>query len=140
MSVPDFSGETKAFSSVVIYDRAEESSVSPGPGNGYQFGRIKLRPIGRDPFTPSDAIGLFYYVYGVEDGARVTAQYVFFLDGAEVRQTAAEEMPSASGQAVGAVEIPLTSFVPGDYRLLVRVKNEADGEVMETWLRFSLEV
>ena len=139
MSVPDFSSPASQFSSIIVYDRARESTSIPGPGNAFQFGRMKLDPIGGRGFHRDDSLGLFYYVYGVAPSAKLTAQYVFFLAGDEVAQTAAEAMPTSSQHAVGAVEVPLADFAPGSYRLLVRVEDEATGQILEKWLRFTLE-
>ncbi len=43
------------------------------------------------------------------------------------------------GIARGSDEIPLASFQPGDYRVLIQVEDKDSGKVVESRVRFTLK-
>lgn len=140
LSVPDYSAGSASFSSVLLYKQATEATGATGPGNAFQFGRMRLNPIGRQGFDKSESLGLFYYLYGLEEStAPISAQYVFFLDGEEVAQTAEEVIPRSGDHAVGAIEIPMANFAPGSYRVLIRVRVAQSEDTHEKWFSFELD-
>ncbi len=94
-------------------------------------------------YSPSDNIGIFYFVYGfgVEEGGEpnLTAQYIFFKDGKRRGQTAAEPLQGAAEQAVGNAEIPLASFEPGNYKIQIKVIDKATKETITDEFEFIVE-
>ncbi len=141
LQVPGFDPDDVLLSSVVLYDAAEQTDEADGiPGRAFQFGRVKLEPIGSRTFTRNDgdALGIFFYVYG-SAGAEVTARYVFIKDGVEKGQTRPQALLGTEGLALASEEIPLASFEPGNYTLVIEVEDKASGEVLQRQARFKLE-
>ena len=139
LQVPVFDQKDVLLSSVVLYDAAEQTDEPSGiPGRAFQFAKVKLEPIGSGAFTRSDALGIFFYVYG-SAGAEVTARYVFFKDGVEKGQTRPTALLAAEGIALASEEIPLASFEPGNYTLVIEVEDKKSGEVLQKRARFKLE-
>ncbi|HXV62520.1 MAG TPA: GWxTD domain-containing protein [Vicinamibacteria bacterium] len=141
LQVPGFEGNGLRMSSIVLYDGAEKSDARAGtPGRAFQFGSVHLSPKGQRPFRSADSLGLFYYVYFPTDRTpELTTRYVFYLDGQERAQTEPKPMLVAEGQALASDEIPLASFSPGEYRVLVQVEDGLTGETLEGRASFTLE-
>ena len=72
-------------------------------------------------------------------GAEVTARYVFIKDGVEKGQTRPQALLGTEGLALASEEIPLASFEPGNYTLVIEVEDKASGEVLQRQARFKLE-
>ncbi len=137
--VPGFDRDDVLLSSVVLYDAAEQTDEPSGiPGRAFQFGKVKLEPIGGRAFTRKDVLGVFFYVYG-SAGAELTARYVFIKDGVEKGQTRPQALLGTEGLALASEEIPLASFEPGNYTLVIEVEDKASGEVLQKQARFKLE-
>ena len=123
--------------------RSRRASFAGVPGNAFQFGGIRLAPRASRPFRSEESLGIFFFVYGVgTDGSgesKLTAQYRFLLDGEEKAQTRPQPLLSGSARAMASDEIPLESFAPGEYQLLVTVKDEVTGSVVERRTTFRIE-
>jgi hypothetical protein len=105
-------------------------------GRAFQFGALDLAPRSRHPFTRTESLGIFFYVYGAAaDPAtgrpRVTARYLFQREERESAQTAPRILAASEGQAVATDEIPLDTFEPGEYRLRVLVADEVAKKTLE---------
>jgi len=139
LAVRDFDDDAVQISTVLVYRNASESVEHAGtPGNAFQFGRIKLDPVGSDALGPEDAVGLFFYVYGAR-GSDLTAKYVFYQGAEEKAQTRPQPLLVSDGIAVGNDEIPLASFAAGDYRVLVEVRDPASGATYRSSAFFTLQ-
>ena len=145
LEVPDyFSGEL-VLSSVVVYNHGQEVSEQAGiPGQAFQFGKVKFQPA--RIFTKQDAIGLFFFIYGlgVDDNGKpsITGQYAFYREGEKKGQTGAEPLPADANQSVGNAEIPLSipNFdEPGNWRMEVIVKDKVLSRTLTTNVEFVLE-
>jgi GWxTD domain-containing protein len=145
LEVPDyFSGEL-VLSSVVDYNQGKEVTEQAGtPGQAFQFGKVKFQPT--RIFTKQDAIGLFFFLYGlgVDDNGKpnVTGQYVFYRGSQKKGQTGVEALPADANQSVGNAEIPLSisNFdEPGDWRMHIIVKDKVLNKTLTTDVEFVLE-
>ena len=93
LQVPGFAADTMQLSSVVAYRGAVPTNIPGGvPGRAFQFGNTKLEPIGAQPLTTADSLGLFFFVYGVS-GNEVTARYLIYMDDREIAQTRPSALP-----------------------------------------------
>ena len=137
--VPQFYGDDISVSSILLYDAANKTTEPSGtPGHAFQFAGIKLDPIGHRAFRTSDDLGVFFYVYGA-GGTDVTARYVFYRDGVEKGQTKPRPLHAAEGVALALDAIPLGSFEPGAYRILIQIEDQATGKTLERRESFTLE-
>ncbi len=137
LQVDSFDPGAFSTSSIVLHARAERTDEPGGiPGRAFQFGALDLAPRSHSPFTRTDSLGVFFYVYGASSDPatgkpRVTARYVFHRDGQEKAQTEPRLLASTDDQALASDEIPLAVFEPGEYRLTVFVKDEISGKALE---------
>jgi hypothetical protein len=143
IQVPDLDGFTT--STVVLHSGATQSEETGGvPGRAFQFGTMDLAPRAATPFRRDESLGIFFYVYGASSDSgsgrpNVTARYVFFQGEVEKAQTRPHPLVAGDALAIGTDEIPLASFEPGDYRLLLEVKDEVTGATLERRVSFRLE-
>jgi hypothetical protein len=94
---------------------------------------------GQEPpntFERTDSLGIFYFVYGGEPDSstgkpRVSARYFFCLGQKATARTEPRLLAVAGGPSVASDEIPLAAFEPGEYRLVVQVKDEIAGTTLE---------
>ena len=59
--------------------------------------------------------------------------------GVEKGQTRPQALLGTEGLALASEEIPLASFEPGNYTLVIEVEDKASGEVLQRQARFKLE-
>jgi hypothetical protein len=145
MEVPDFYAGDLVMSSVVVYNEGKEVSEPAGtPGHAFQFGAVKFNPATH--FTKEQAIGLFFFVYGLGVGPdgqpKITGQYVFFRDGEKKGQTGDSELQANETQAVGNAEIPLSipNFdEPGEWKMQVKVTDHILKKTLRTEVDFVID-
>ena len=138
VQIPSFDTDALTMSSVVVFHRLQKTSEPSGvPGRAYQFAGIKVDPKGRGAFLPTESLGLFFYVYGTT-GEDVTARYVFYKEGVEKAQTKPRPLLAGDGIADGSDEIPVQSFEPGSYEVLIQVEDLASGTTVESRARFEI--
>jgi GWxTD domain-containing protein len=141
LEVPDYFTGDLQMSTVVIYNEAHETAEQPGvPGQAFQFGTVKFQPARH--FSKDDAIGFFFFVYGLGNigGApNITGQYIFYLDGARKGSTKEGPLQANEQQAVGNAEIPLASFEPGNYKLLIKVTDHVLNKPLSEEIDFVVE-
>jgi hypothetical protein len=90
---------------------------------------VGFRPGAHTTFERTDSLGIFYFVYGGEPDSstgkpRVSARYFFCLGQKATARTEPKLLAVAGGPSVANDEIPLAAFEPGEYRLVVQVKDE----------------
>ncbi len=142
IEVPDYYAGDLVMSSVVVYNEGKEVSEPAGtPGHAFQFGAVKFNPATN--FTKEQAIGLFFFVYGLGVGPdgqpKITGQYVFFRDGEKKGQTGDSALQANEQQAVGNAEIPLSipNFdEPGAWKMQVKVTDHILKKTLRTEVDF----
>jgi hypothetical protein len=138
VQIPSFDTDALTMSSVVVFHRLRKTAEPGGmPGRAYQFAGIKVDPKGNGAFLQTESLGLFFYVYGTS-GEDVTARYVFYQKGVEKAQTKPGPLLAGDGLAAGTDEIPLQSFEPGSYEVLIQVEDLASGTTVESRARFEI--
>lgn len=144
LSVAGFDPEALSTSSIVLHGGVKRTEEPGGvAGRAFQFGALQLAPRSRRPFQPTEDLGIFYFVYGgasdPETGKpRITARYVFYRAQQEAAQTEPRLLAAGEGQAVASDAIPLATFEPGEYRLVVLVTDQVAGKSLERRASFRL--
>ena len=94
-------------------------------------------------FTQSDALGLFFFVYGFGLNATgqpsVTSQFVLSHNGESRGQTPAQPIEAGADQGIGYLEIPLESFDPGNYKVQVKVNDQVANQMITEDIEFVLQ-
>lgn len=146
VEVPNLSTDGLKLSSVLVYSRIRETTEGAGvPGHAFQFGTNQFIPVPGDvpTFTQSDALGLFFFVYGFDLDASgqpsVTSQFVFSYNGESRGQTPPRPVQAAEEQGVGYIEIPLESFDPGNYKVQVKVIDKVADQTVTEDIEFMLQ-
>ncbi len=146
VEVPNLSTDGVKLSSILVYSRLRETTEGAGvPGHAFQFGTNQFIPKTGDvpTFTQSDALGLFFFVYGFGLNASgqpsVTSQFVFSRDGESSGQTPARPVQAGADQGIGHLEVPLESFDPGNYKIQVKVIDQVANQTITEDVEFVLE-
>ena len=146
VEVPNLSTDGLKVSSILVYSSLRETTEGAGvPGHAFQFGTNQFIPKTGDVpnFTQSDALGLFFFVYGFGLDAsaqpNVTSQFAFLHDGESRGQTPPRSVQASGEQGIGYIEIPLESFDPGNYQVQIKVTDEVANQTITEDLDFVLE-
>lgn len=146
VNVPNLSTDGVKMSSIIVYTDIRETTEGAGvAGHAFQFGTNQfILKTGEVPtFKQSDALGLFYFVYGYGKNAsgapNVTSQYVFAVDGEAKGQTKPQPVQAGPAQGIGYLEIPLESFEPGEYTVQIKVTDQVATQTAIENLAFVIE-
>ena len=144
LEVPPVVGETLSISSVVLFSegRKLEEPIARA-GQAFVIGGYHFIPRLDTVYKQTDQLsGVFQaYGYGVgEEGANLTARYLFFRDGEPAGKTQDEPFISAGDKfAITVFDIPLGGFEPGKYLLKIQVSDHVNGKMLTKELQFELQ-
>jgi GWxTD domain-containing protein len=144
LEVPPVIGETLSISSVVLFTegRKLEEPIARA-GQAFVIGGYHFVPKLDAVYRKTDQLsGVFQaYGYGIgEEGANLTARYLFYRDGEPAGKTQDEPFISAGDTfAITVFDIPLESFEPGNYLLKIQVSDHVHGKMLTKELQFELQ-
>jgi GWxTD domain-containing protein len=142
--VPSFKQDALDKSSVLLFTESRRVEEPPGTfGHAFQFGQVKFTPAGSRAFRPTDDLGILFFLYGfsLDDGgeAHLTGDYVLYRDGEEQARLPTQSLQAGSTQAVANVQIPLTTFEPGNYQVDVQITDHVANKTLSERIDFILE-
>lgn len=136
VEIPKTEAGRPALSSIVLVGRAEKVAESEQQSdNPLFFGETILYPNMGEPFkkATSPALGFFFTVYGMTEGASRKATIEVFRGDQPAGQVTAElPAPDANGRIQYAGALPLSSFPPGSYRLKVTAQTGSGFDTRQT--------
>jgi GWxTD domain-containing protein len=144
LEVPPVIGETLSISSVVLFTEGQklEEPIARA-GQAFVIGGYHFVPKLDAVYQKTDQLsGVFQaYGYGIgEEGANLTARYLFYRDGEPAGKTQDEPFISAGEKfAITVFDIPLEGFEPGKYLLKIQVSDHVNGKMLTKELQFELK-
>ena len=160
LSVPDLWTGGFATSSVIVAEGIESLNAPPPPeqlpANPYTLGTMRIAPKPTREYFTSDELSMLFLVYnagltasGMPD---VSVQYEFHVRGDAGEEFFNETNPQAFNertlpqgfdvgaghQLVAGQAVPLTSFPPAEYRLVITVTDNTSGESLTHSVGFSV--
>jgi hypothetical protein len=160
VNVPDFWNGELATSSILVTDKvntlngpldAEESRERP-----FVFGTQELIPAGDMEFAKTEQLATFFQVYnaglGSDGKPDLVMEYNFhrkeagaekFFNKTNPQPVNASNLPPTFDPAKfpvpGGIEVPLTSFPEGEYRLEIKITDKAGGKTVTKDVNFSVK-
>jgi hypothetical protein len=160
VTVPDFWNGELATSSILVTDKvntingpldAEESRERP-----FVFGTQELVPASDMEFAKNEQLATFFQVYnaglGSDGKPDLVMEYNFhrkeggaekFFNKTNPQPVNASNLPPTFDPAKfpvpGGIEVPLTSFPEGDYRLEIKITDKAGGKTVTKDVNFSVK-
>ena len=156
LSVPDFNAPELTTSSVIL-----ATAIQPVPAgvssqdDPYVFGpmQIVLSPDGK--YKKADELEVVYWIYGAGGDAagkpdvviensfnQKTADGEKFFNKTQPQALNAQSLPpdftAKSGPLPGTLQVPLTSFPPGDYRLEIKISDKTSGKTITQNVAFTV--
>lgn len=138
VDVPRPEAGRPSLSSIVLVGRAEKVPPSEQQGdnpNPLFYGETILYPNMGEPFkkATSPALGFFFTIYGMTEGASRKATIEVFRGDQPAGQVTAElPAPDANGRIQYAGALPISSFPPGSYRLKVTAQTGSGFDTRQT--------
>jgi hypothetical protein len=160
VTVPDFWSGELTTSSVIVADRVDTVTAMPSPDEArerpFVFGAQELVPAEDMVFTKAEQLATFFQVYNAAlDQAgkpNLVLEYNFhrkeggaekFFNKTAPQTVNASMLPAAFDPAKfpvpGGIEVPLTSFPEGEYRLEVKVTDKVSGKVVTRDVNFTVK-
>jgi hypothetical protein len=159
VTVPDFWNGELSTSSILVTDKvntlsgplsAEESRERP-----FVFGTQELIPAADMTFSKSEQLATFFQVYnaglGSDGKPDLVMEYNFhrkengaekFFNKTNPQPVNASNLPPTFDPAKfpvpGGIEVPLTSFPEGDYRLEIKITDKAGGKTVTRDVNFTV--
>jgi len=161
ITVPDYAAPGLKTSSIILA-RSIEPLAQPLPPaqqaqNPYVLGTLRIEPSVDGSFTTASQLRFLFWVYGLEAGPMgkpdVTLEYVFhrrvddgetYFNKTQPQTLNAETLPpqfslEAGHQVTGGLEIPLSSFPAGAYRLEITVTDNRSGSKVVESVGFTVQ-
>ncbi len=160
ITVPDFWSGELTTSSIIVADKVNTVNTMPGPEEArerpFVFGAQELVPAADMVFTKGEQLATFFQVYNAAlDQAgkpNLVLEYNFhrkeggaekFFNKTAPQTVNASMLPAAFDPAKfpvpGGIEVPLTSFPEGEYRLEVKVTDKVSGKVVTRDVNFTVK-
>jgi hypothetical protein len=160
VTVPDFWSGELTTSSVIVADRVDTVTAMPSPDEArerpFVFGAQELVPAQDMVFTKAEQLATFFQVYNAAlDQAgkpNLLLEYNFhrkeggaekFFNKTAPQTVNATMLPPTFDPAKfpvpGGIEVPLTSFPEGEYRLEVKVTDKVSGKVVTRDVNFTVK-
>jgi len=152
LSVPDFNKPELGTSSMLL-----SSAIGPAAAgktaedDPYIFGQMQITPSKDGKYKKSDTLSLVYWVYGATGDAagkpdltiensfnQKTADGEKFFNKTQPQAVNAQSPYNVSMGVPNFLEVPLTSFAPGDYRLEVKITDKPSGKTVTQNVTFSV--
>jgi hypothetical protein len=152
LSVPDFNKPELATSSMLL-----SSGIGPAAAgktaedDPYIFGQMQITPSKDGKYKKSDTLSVVYWVYGATGDAagkpdlaiensfnQKTADGEKFFNKTQPQAVNAQSPYIVSMGVPNFLEVPLTSFAPGDYRLEIKITDKPSGKTVTQNINFSV--
>lgn len=160
ISVPNYWSDEFQLSSVFLANKVTPLDVAPSGEaqklKPYVIGNLEVNPTPDGKFTSADELSVFFIIYGVALGEDkkpdVTIEWQPFKTGplgeAKFRGVAPQKLNSetlppgfdvAQGhQLVGSLNVPVSAFEPGVYRLDIKVTDNKTGKSLTREVMFTV--
>jgi hypothetical protein len=161
ISAPNLAGQEFTTSSVILAKSVEvlqaPLSTENQAENPYTFGQMKIEPAAEPKFSKKAALSVILWIYGakIDDTTKkpdVSMDFKFYqktgdketyFNKTEPQLLNAQTLPpqfdlAAGHQLLGTLELPLTSFPEGDYRLEIEVQDKAASQKLTRDVTFSV--
>ena len=152
LSVPDYNKSELGTSSMLL-----SSAIGQAPAgktaddDPYIFGQMQITPSKDGKYKKTDTLSVVYWVYGATGDAagkpdltiensfnQKTADGEKFFNKTQPQAVNAQTPYSVSMGVPNFLEVPLTSFVPGDYRLEIKITDKPSGKTITQNVNFSV--
>jgi hypothetical protein len=152
VTIPDYNKTELGTSSMLL-----STAIQPAAGgqtaddDPYIFGQMQIVPSKDGKYKKTDTLSVVYWVYGATGDAAgkpdLTVENSFNQKTAEGEKFFNKTQPQAlNGQSpynVSAgvpnfLEVPLVSFVPGDYRLEIKITDKPSGKIVTQSVNFTV--
>jgi len=154
LSVPDFNAPELATSSVILAT-AIQPAATTALEDPYVFGPMQIVPSRDGKYKKMDSLEVVYWIYGVSGDTagkpdvlientfnQKTAEGEKFFNKTQPQALNAQSLPpdftAKSGPLPGTLQVPLTSFPPGDYRLEIKITDKAAGKTVTQNVAFTV--
>jgi hypothetical protein len=161
VSAPNLAGQEFTTSSVILAKAVEvlqaPLSTDNQAENPYTFGQMKIEPAAEPTFSRKGALSVILWIYGakIDETTKkpdVAMDFKFYqkagdketyFNKTEPQLLNAQTLPpqfdlAAGHQLLGTLELPLTSFPEGDYRLEIEVQDKAASQKLTRDVTFSV--
>jgi hypothetical protein len=158
--VPDYWNGELATSSIIVTDKVNvltaPVSADEGRERPFVFGSQELVPATDMEFKKSEQLATFFQVYnaglGSDGKPNLVMEYNFhkkengaekFFNKTNPQNINASVLPPTFDPTKfpvpGGIEVPLTSFPEGDYRLEIKISDKASGKTLTKDINFSVK-
>lgn len=159
LTVPNFYTDELTTSTVILADRVEPLSAPLPPEqqaeHPYTLGTTRIVPAVDSKFTKKEELNIIFLIYNPQvKGTKpdVTVEYNFhhvlpegekYFNRTNPQQFNAQTLPpqfdlTAGHQLVAGQSVPLATFPEGDYRLEIKITDNAAGKSITRDVRFSV--
>ena len=160
ITVPDYWSDAFQISTVFLANKVEPlTEVPTGEAQKlkpYVIGNLEITPALNGKFAPADELSVFFIIYGVALGddkkPDVTVEWQPFKKGplgeakyrgVQPQQLNGQTLPPgfdvAQGhQLVGSLNVPVSAFEAGDYRLAIKVTDNKSGKSLTHDVAFTV--
>lgn len=156
LSVPDFNRPELATSSVILATAIQPVQGTAGAEEDpYIFGPMQIVPSRDAKYKKADTLELIYWIYGATGDAsgrpdvqidnsfnQKTADGEKFFNKTQPQGLNSQTLPPtftvSSGPLPGTLQVPLSSFPPGDYRLEIKITDKPSGKTVTQNVNFSV--
>jgi hypothetical protein len=160
LTVPDFWNGELATSSIIVTDKVNVLTAPVNPEEGrerpFVFGAQELVPAGDLEFKKSEMLATFFQVYnaglGPDGKPNLVMEYNFhrkengaekFFNKTNPQTINASVLPPTFDPSKfpvpGGIEVPLTSFPEGDFRLEIKISDKASGKTLTKDVNFTVK-
>ena len=160
VTVPDFWSGELATSSIIVTDKVNVLNAPVNPEEGrerpFVFGSQELVPANDMEFKKSEMLATFFQVYnaglGTDGKPNLIMEYNFHRKENGVEKFFNKTNPQTINASVlpptfdptkfpvpGGIEVPLTSFPEGDYRLEIKISDKASGKTLTKDINFTVK-
>ncbi len=158
LTVPDYWGSEFTTSSVFLSSQVTPLEAVPTGDEQktkpYVIGNLELKPNFDGKFASTDELAVFFIIYNPQLNAarkpNVTIEWQPYKKGplgeskfrsVEPQQLTPDTLPAGfdvdqGHQLVGSLNLPVSAFEPGDYRLAVKVTDNTSGKTLEHDVNF----
>ena len=152
LTVPDFNKTELSTSSMLL-----SSGIGPAAAgktaddDPYIFGQMQITPSKDGHYKKTDTLSVVYWVYGATGDAagkpdlsientfnQKTAEGDKFFNKTQPQAVNAQSPYSVSMGVPNFLEVPLTSFAPGDYRLEIKITDKPSGKTVTQNVNFTV--
>ena len=152
LTVPDYNTPGLMTSSMLLSTAIQPAAAGlTADDDPYVFGQMQIVPSKDGKYKKTDTLSVVYWVYGATGDAAgkpdLTIENSFNQKTADGEKFFNKTQPQALNAsspynvAMGVpnfLEVPLTSFAPGDYRLEIKITDKASGKMITQNVNFNV--